>query len=424
MIQAIVDCRALRGLLLIAAGLAAQFFAAPAALADTDCTSNFGNSGIAWTGESVVIVASTNMVGGGNLYYFWQKTGTGNWHRELVAEANGGTCPGNCTGWCQLTPWGYLSNAIAWTGDSVIIAAVDQRDGGLYYWWQARGTQPWHQQQIAQGPPGCCQFGNVINGQVNPEILGYVPPSIAWTGKSVVVTACDRKENLHYWFQEKFKTTWYHELVAPTGGCVGEPSIAWTGTTVIIAASCNVGLCYYWQPAGAGGWNREVVDSAPSASPSIGWNGKAVIISAVAYPTEATSTVNYFWQAAGTRPWHKQQVMAPTSNAWGIASIAAADDSVLIAAAASPEQPMQNTLNFWWEPFASNGAWILQTPGGASNDYTVWTDTRSLAWTGVSAIMSAVTPCGDLHYWWQKKGSTSWNLQRVVTNPGWPPGTC
>jgi len=59
----------------------AQFFAVPAAHADTNCETNFGHSGIAWTGGSValvapddaarvVLVASDNDDQGGNLYYF------------------------------------------------------------------------------------------------------------------------------------------------------------------------------------------------------------------------------------------------------------------------------------------------------------------------------------------------------------------
>jgi hypothetical protein len=433
MINAIFDRPVLMPALFIVLALRIQLLSVPPARADNNCETNFDQSGIAWTGDTVVIVASNNVTSGGNLYYFWQKTGTGGWNRELVASANGGTCPGNCTGWCQPVPWGYISNAIAWTGDSVVIAAVDQRDGGLYYWYQAKGTTAWHQQQIAPGPPGCCSFYGVVNGVTTPEILGYVLPSIAWTGSSVVVASCDREFNLHYWFQEKFKTTWYHELVAK-GDCNYQPSIAWTGASVIIAAPCHVGLCYYWQAAGAAGWNREVVDSNPyTEQQSIAWNGKAVIISAVVWPTEFTSMVYYWWQEVGTQTWHKQQVMygPPAANIWGMTSIAAAGDSVVIAASMQPSTDSDgNALYYWWEPFTMYGDrhintynWTLENLE-PSKDYSVWTDARSIAWTGASVIMSVTTACGDLDYWWQRVGTTNWNKQRVATDDGWPPGTC
>jgi hypothetical protein len=85
----------------------------------------------------------------------------------------------------------------------MIIAAKDQRDGGLYYWYQPGDTTTWHQQTVAAGPPGCCAFGSVINGVTTPTNLGYTIPSIAWTGRSAVIAACDEVGVLHYWFQNK-----------------------------------------------------------------------------------------------------------------------------------------------------------------------------------------------------------------------------
>ena len=73
------------------------------------------------------------------------------------------------------------------------------------------------------------------NGVTTPMLFGYSAPSMAWTGRSVVVAATD-KHGLHYWFQEKGKTTWYHQLVnANSAG--SEPSIAWTGASIVIAAT-------------------------------------------------------------------------------------------------------------------------------------------------------------------------------------------
>lgn len=420
MIKRIFDRHGLWARALILAALGALLFVVPPARADDDCGNNFAHSGITWTGNSVAVVASDNVDSGGNLYYFWQKTGTGTWHRELVAAANGGTCPGHCTGLCPLVPWGYSSDAIAWTGDSIIIAAVDQRDGGLYYWWQAKDTSSWQQQRVAAGPPGCCSFGLVDNGVVTPSVFGYGKPSIAWTGKSVVLTACDHQGDLHYWFEEKGKATWYHELIAK-GGCTWQPSIAWTGASVVIAATCNpnAALCYYWQAAGSGVWHRQVVDSAGDSPVSIAWTGNAVVIAAGG--SGSSSSVVYYWQAAGTQTWHKQQVVGPSQSAFGVPTIAAAGGSVVIAS--GEEAPQKNRLDYWWAPVTNTGAWTLQNPSGFG-DFSAWTDPGAIAWTGVSVVIISTTACGDLDYWFQQKSTTTWHKQRIVTNTAWPPGTC
>jgi hypothetical protein len=383
------------------------------------CPDNLISGGIAWNGSTALLVASPG-IEGGNLYYFWQTTGTSTWHKQLVAA---GGCPG--PGLQLVTVLGYRSNAIAWTGNSAIIAAVDQRNGGLYYWWQAAGTTPWHQQTIANGPPGCCNFGSVQNGVTTPHVMGYSPPSMAWTGRSVVVTATD-KHGLHYWFQEKGQTTWYHELVNANSS-LDEPSIAWTGTSVVIADICNgAALCYYWQGAGSNIWHQQVVDNGSNGNPSIAWNGHAVIIAATHHATgqhPGTATVTYWWQAAGTALWHTQTVSAPRSVPFNDTSylgptIAAAGNSIVIAAADISTQAQQ--VDYWWSPALEGGTWNLQNLN-ASGSYSGETGPRSIAWTGASVILTASDVCGNLDYWWQRVGTTPWNHQRVYTNPS-PPG--
>src|SRR5580692_11124073 len=97
--------------LLIALVASLLLFAIPQARAQ-DCTNNFGDAGIVWTGagNSVGIVASNNLGGvGGNLYYFWQKGGTINWNRQPVGHASLGEDATSSL--FQL----IVPNAIAWT---------------------------------------------------------------------------------------------------------------------------------------------------------------------------------------------------------------------------------------------------------------------------------------------------------------------
>jgi len=401
----------------IAFALGVTVYPGPAARAFT-CNDAIFNSGIAYTGASVVIVASPMRSDGGNLFYYWQKVGTGTWQKQQVASGN--DCPNSASGWTPVTPTGYQSNAIAWTGSSVIIAARDQRNGGIFYWYQPSGGTTWNQQTVATGPPGCCSFG----GGTPPftYLVGYSVPSIAWTGKSVVIAAID-KNGLHYWFQEKGQTTWYHQLVSSQDGNAhpSQPSIAWTGTSVVIADSCNAGLCYYWQQAGTAPWHRQVVDSGGGAYPSIAWTGSAVVIAAMQGPGD----IVYWWQAAGTATWHKQQVNTNGTREFSGPSIALAKGNpVIVATDDTTDSATSPTyLDYWWLSGASSGSWNLQHPDGGNGNYSGWNDPRSITLAGGSVVITTTDACGDLDYWWQQVGTPTWHEERVNTNAGWPAGT-
>jgi uncharacterized protein YccT (UPF0319 family) len=90
-------------------------------------------------------------------------------------------------------------SAIAWTGSSVVIAAVDG-SGNLKYWWQKADTTPWNPETVASAGPG--------------GIPVYFWPAIAWTGSSVVISAVDSSKNLDYWWQQADTTLWHKETVA------------------------------------------------------------------------------------------------------------------------------------------------------------------------------------------------------------------
>jgi len=99
----------------------------------------YENPAIAWTGTSVVITAPDSH---GTLHYWWQPAGSATWHPEQVATGlQAGTAP---------LPY----PAIAWTGTSVVITATDT-NGDIFYWWQQAGSGNWHQEQLFQGlfPP-------------------------------------------------------------------------------------------------------------------------------------------------------------------------------------------------------------------------------------------------------------------------------
>ena len=89
---------------------------------------SFYGTAIGWTGSSVIVTAVSSF---GAVYYWYEPAGTTTWYEQYVApDAPQGGEP-----------------AIAWTGASVVIAA--RSGASLEFWWQAAGTQPWHQEQVA-----------------------------------------------------------------------------------------------------------------------------------------------------------------------------------------------------------------------------------------------------------------------------------
>ena len=113
-----------RVLVTIALALGLWMIGSPNAHAWT-CQETLTDSGIAWTGSSAVLVATPGAWNGGDLNYFWQEADTSKWHKEVVATGN--ACPSNS--WDSVAT-GYMSSAIASTGDSVVIIPPSSDNAG------------------------------------------------------------------------------------------------------------------------------------------------------------------------------------------------------------------------------------------------------------------------------------------------------
>ena len=154
---------------------------------------------IVWADSGVALAVSD--ISGGLLKYWWQAKGAQTWNPpQVVAEAQ--------------------QPAIAWTGDFVVITAVDQ-EGNLIYWF------------LSPGPPGTTAFNQPQTVASAGRGGRYSQPAIAWTGGAVVITAVDGVGNLHYWvqLQGSIGSAWpAPQLVASASGGVGysKPSIAWS----------------------------------------------------------------------------------------------------------------------------------------------------------------------------------------------------
>jgi hypothetical protein len=124
------------GALTLTLGLAGLF--APAAWASPAArhpvTYKFVVSKLAWTGSGTVIAAADTH---GDLYYFFEASGSTKWREQVVAKARTGVS--------------YSKPAIAWTGTSVFIAAVNQA-GTLVYFVHAGGT--WREHVLSHAAEG------------------------------------------------------------------------------------------------------------------------------------------------------------------------------------------------------------------------------------------------------------------------------
>jgi hypothetical protein len=189
---------------------------------------------IASTSGGLVIAATDTA---GNLDYWWQLNGSTTWHQELV-----GASPGM---------FGYIQPAITSTGTGVVITAVDFSTGDLYYWWQPNGGTTWNKELVATSPVSngsyfspqivwngggvliSAAFSTLSNSnaldfwwqaagttpwyqeQVASNTSGYGGAGIAWAGNAVHVVSVNYDDNsVDFWWEWAGGTTWNPETIS------------------------------------------------------------------------------------------------------------------------------------------------------------------------------------------------------------------
>jgi hypothetical protein len=263
----------------------------------------YGLPEMAWTGHSVVIVATDSA---GRLNLWWEEQFSNTWHHEVVAsrgysvlgydandvtairgglavaaETKGGavydyTQTTRSTRWRRQLVTASLDLAgIAWTGSVTGIAADDQT-GSLYYLWEKPGTTPWHRERIAGVP-------------ASGAWVGY--PDLTVARRTLVVTAGDNGGDLYAWVQPPGKTTWHRETLGTGRGHPewGQPTAAWTGRSLVVAGVSNIlaGSVYVWtQRSGASAWLQQLVAQAQPptglySGPTVSWNGSQITLASV-----------------------------------------------------------------------------------------------------------------------------------------------
>ena len=308
----------------------------------------------------------------------------------------------------QAAPAPFTLSAVAWTGHTAVVAAVNLA-GNLDYYYQEAGSTTWNQEVVAK----CCY--NVYQDANSV-------PSIAQTGSTVSIADSGAGGKVDYYYEydgiclirSQCPPGWHKQVVAtaPGGTAYGPATISGTDNTVIIAAANGVGgpgapivLDYWWERDGTSAWHEEQVATGVGAFPSIGWTGSTVIIT----DTDAHGNLDYWYQYAGTRPWHQQQVALAGGSGgdWSYPVISWTGSAVIIAATDE-----NGDLEYWYQD-AGTTDWHPQqvatdfavVPGGAP----------AIAWTGSSVVLASVSENGSLNLWVQEAGTRPWHHEHVAT---------
>jgi hypothetical protein len=184
-------------------------------------------SRIAWTGADAVIAAADSH---GDLYYFWQASGTASWHKQLVAAAT------SHRAYSKPSP-------IAQMNGTLYFAAVD--GAGDLYAFTKTGTTPWSQVLLGSGGASKYQAPSATTGDANVVI------SASTTGGDLVTFT-------HFVYGG---TTWTEQTAA--AGLFGPSSVTTCcGTEAFITAASGGSLYFWWENLAAPGWNQETVAAA------------------------------------------------------------------------------------------------------------------------------------------------------------------
>jgi hypothetical protein len=247
----------------------------------------------------------------------------------------------------------------------------------------------------------------------------YEGAVIASTGKSVVIAALAVSTGaVDYWWQATGSSTWHPEVVATSGfdspsfeglcGCDPAPSIAWTGTAVILAAAATDGhLYYWWQQADTTAWNEEQPPSVGACcankQPSMAWTGSRVVIST----NDGDGFLSYWWQKADTTAWHEEfpsGSLVASSNA-----IASTGKSVSIASIAVYTKSGIHQLALLQQQDHRTKWSNKKVDRTISLDY----QPAAIGWTGSSVVLTAIGFNGSLYFWQQDRGET-WTREHVA----------
>jgi hypothetical protein len=344
-------------------------------------------SRIAWTGSDTVIAGTDSH---GDLYYFWQASGSATWHRQLVAKGGGG--------------FTYKHPSIAWEGSAVVIAALDA-SADLVYFGQPSGSSTWNYELVATA----ASFG----GQ-------FEAPAITAGDGEVLISTANKSGELVTYSQTYNGPNWTEQTVA--FGTFGASSIATVYDSLdssylgLLTASSGGTLYFWYEYLAEPGWNQQTVAASSSQG---SFTGGSIMASANNLLITAASTAGsvYAWtQPIGSSGWTKSKVASATSSTtyaspqttWtGFLSGTSVSYDVITATTQA------GTLDYWWQADGDAGPWNPETIAKKSTTAVYANPGITVSSTSV-AVTAINTKPGDVMYWYQGLGTNPWFKQVVA----------
>jgi hypothetical protein len=338
-------------------------------------------SRIAWTGSDAVIAATDSH---GDLYYFWQASGTTTWHKQLVAAGTSALA--------------YSKPSITAAGTTVYIAAVDAA-GDLYY-FSKTGTARWHGVLLSTaGSPG-----------------KYQAPSITTGDGSVLISVGNTGGQLMNFTLASGSTTWTQQTVA--AGLFGPSSVTTVFDSLdsaylgLLTASSGGTLYFWYEFLTAPGWNQQTVASPGAGGSYTGGSITAGNTDIVIAAASTTGAVDAFTQPIGGSGWSAQAVSTTGSYtspqvAWTGVTNGVSFDVITATNHAG-------ALDFWWHYDGTSLGWNPETvaANGASAVYA----NPGIAITSTSVVITAInTKPGNVMYWSQAFSTSPWAKELVAT---------
>jgi hypothetical protein len=361
---------------------AAQASQRPAAASTATYPYKF--SRIAWTGSDEVIAATDSH---GDLYYFWQASGSATWHKQLVASATSGLA--------------YSKPSITAAGTTVYIAAVSG-SGNLYYFTKT-GTASWHEVLLSTA------------GSMGK----YQAPSITTGDGSVLISVSNTGGDLDTFTQAAGSSSWAYQTVA--AGMFGPSSVTTVFDSMVseylglITASSGGTLYFWWEHLAAPGWNQQTVASPGAAGSYTGGSVAASNADIVIAAATTTGAVDSFTQPIGASGWTQQMVTTsggPYTSpqvAW-TGPIDGTSDSYDVITAANHA----GALHYWWVADGSGLGWNPETV--AANGTAAVYANPGISITSTSVVITAInTKPGNVVYWSQAFETNLWHKEVVAT---------
>jgi hypothetical protein len=338
-------------------------------------TYKYSQSKVTFGGSRIQIAATDSH---GDLYEFWQASGSKKWHKDLVAGAT------------RLVSYG--SPAIVWTKHALVIAAVNSK-GSLETFTEKAGASRWVPEVVLTGntyqspamtvaangallisvsdkqgglyvveyPTG--PYGSVIGNEVAAGIFGA--SSIVTceepgdSGELALITATEAG-TVYFWWQHLGVSPWDAETIASAGAPAtwSGASVAASTTDVIVTAATTIGSIYAWtQTIGDTGWTESTVSALGRGTysrPQIAWTGA---VSGGAFTSDVITAVNqsgklsYWWSYDGDGQWHAEKIAGNSRKAaYSRPAISVTGKNVVVTAI----NTKSGDLEYWYQKFLTN----------------------------------------------------------------------